>query len=358
MPKEVSSVLVEPRRMELREFPLPEIDDHSFLMRVNLVTICGGDPIEYEGRNPKAHYPMILGHEMVGTIEQIGDAAGVRYGVNVGDRVAVEPYILCGECEYCLNGNYQFCTNSRVYGVNMSCETMPHLWGAYGEYLFGARGARVHRIADGVPDQAAVLSSVLGNGVRWIRTKAQVKFGESVVVLGAGAQGLASVIAAKEAGASPIVVVGREANPLKWELARAFGATGLIDLDHVENPIARVLEILHGQLADVVIECTGAAAMMEVGLELARPLGRYVMIGTCGFTPNALKTDHIVFKELRIFGGLGQSWDTEAAVQLINAGRVPLEKMVTHTFALAEAHDALLYFMHHPESALRVAIKP
>jgi threonine dehydrogenase-like Zn-dependent dehydrogenase len=358
MRKEISSVLVEPRKMELREFPIPDIDDDSFLMRVNLVTICGGDPIEYEGRNPKAHFPMILGHEMVGTIEQIGDAAARRYGVDAGDRVAVEPYILCGECEYCLTGYYQFCTRSRVYGVNISCNTPPYLWGAYGQYLCGARGSRVHKIAREVPDEAAALSSVLGNGVRWIRTKASVKFGESVVVLGAGAQGLATVIAAYEAGAHPIIVVGREANPLKWLLAREFGATHLVDLDTVENPLHHVREILNGTLAEVVVECTGAAAMMELGLELARPLARYVMIGTCGFAPNALKTDHLVFKELQIFGGLGQSWDTEVAVKLINARRVPLEKMITHVFPLHEAHEALLYFMHHPEHALRVAIKP
>lgn len=358
MRKEISCVLVEPRKMELREFPIPDIDDESFLLRVDLVTICGGDPIEYEGRNPKAHYPMILGHEMVGTIEQIGDAAARTYAVDVGDRVAVEPYILCGECGYCLTGAYQFCTRSRVYGVNMSCNAPPYLWGAYGQYLYGARGSRVHKIARDAPDEAAVLSSVLGNGVRWIRTKAQVKFGESVVVLGAGAQGLASVIAAREAGADPILVVAREANPLKWTLAREFGATHLIDLDTVQDPLPRVREILNGRLADVVVECTGAAAMMELGLELARPLARYVMIGTCGFAPNALKTDHIVFKELQIFGGLGQSWDTEAAVKIINARRVPLEKMITHVFPLQEAQEALLYFMHHPERALRVAIKP
>src|SRR5581483_7752802 len=111
----------------------------------------------------------------------------------------------------------------------------PYLWGAYGQYLFGARGSRVHKIAKGVPDEAAVLASVLGNGVRWIRTKAQVKFGESVVVLGAGAQGLATVIAAKEAGAAHIIVIGREANPLKWKLAREFGATALMDLDQVDK---------------------------------------------------------------------------------------------------------------------------
>ena len=79
MSTEQSMVLVKPREMEMQTFDIPEIDDSSFLLRVNLVTICGGDPIEYEGRNIKAHYPMILGHELVGVIEKIGDGAA-RHG--------------------------------------------------------------------------------------------------------------------------------------------------------------------------------------------------------------------------------------------------------------------------------------
>ena len=154
MTTEHSMVLVKPREMEMREFAVPDIDDESFLLKVDLVSICGGDPIEYEGRNIKARYPMILGHEMTGTIERIGDGAAKQYGVDVGDRVNVEPYILCGKCEYCLNGHYQFCVNSRIYGVNMSCETPPHIWGAYGQYLYGAPGSKVHKIAPGVPDEA------------------------------------------------------------------------------------------------------------------------------------------------------------------------------------------------------------
>ena len=358
MTKERSMVLVEPRRMELREFDMPDIDASSFLLRVDLVTICGGDPIEYEGRNPKAHYPMILGHEMVGTIEQIGDAAVRHYGIDVGDRVNVEPYILCGQCEYCLSGYYQFCANSKIYGVNMSCDTPPHLWGAYGEYLYGAPGSRVHKIDPAVPDEAAALSSVLGNGVRWIRTKAQVKFGESVVILGAGAQGLATIIAAREAGAEPIIVVGREANQLKWTLATEFGAHHLIDLDVVGDPLAQVRDLTWGRLADVVVECTGAETMMQLGLELVRPVGRYVMIGTCGFDHRSLTTDLVVFKEIQIFGGLGQSWDTEAAVKIINSRKYPIEKMISHIFPLEQADQAIRCFMTQPDRALRVAIKP
>ena len=193
--------------------------------------------------------------------------------MTVGDRVNVEPYIICGQCEYCLTGYYQFCLNSKVYGVNLSCERPPHLWGAYGEYLYGAPGSKVHKIAPSVPDEAAALASVLGNGVRWIRTKARVAFGESVVILGAGAQGLATVIAAHEAGANPIIVIGREANPAKWALAAEFGAHHLVDLDREPDPLGRVRELTGGRLADVVVECTGAEPMMQLGLEVARPDG-------------------------------------------------------------------------------------
>ncbi len=358
MTKERSMVLLKPRQMAMREFAIPDIDDDSFLLRVNLVTICGGDPIEYEGRNIKAHYPMILGHEMVGAIERIGDAAARHYGVGVGDRVNVEPYILCGQCEYCLSGYYQFCLTSKIYGVNMSCETPPHLWGAYGEYLYGAPGSKVHKIAPGVSDEAAALSSVLGNGVRWIRTKAQVKFGESVVVLGVGAQGLATAIAAHEAGAAPIIIVGREANKLKWALATEFGAHHLVDLDETADPLARVRELTAGRLADVVVECTGAEAMMQLGLELIRPMGRYVMIGTCGYGHRSLTTDMVVFKEIQILGGLGQSWDTETAVKIINSRKYPVEKMITQVFPLEQADEAMCYFMTQPDKTVRVAIKP
>jgi threonine dehydrogenase-like Zn-dependent dehydrogenase len=356
--KEWSMVLTQPRTMELHEFDIPEIGPEEFLLKVNMVSICGGDPIEYEGRNVKTKFPLILGHEVVGTIAAIGEKAAQRYGVQQGDRVNVEPYIVCRKCDYCLHGYYQLCRNSQIYGVNMTCVTPPYIWGAYGQYMYGAPGSKVHKIADGVADEAAALASVLGNGVRWIRTLGKVKFGESVVVLGAGAQGLATVIAAKEANASPIIVVGREQMPLKWDLAKAYGADFQINLDEVQDPVDQVRSILKGDFADVVVECTGAASMMELGLDVVRPAGRYVMIGTCGYRQTPLTTDKIVFKELSVFGGLGQSWDTEPAVQIINSCKYPLEKMVTDVFPLEKAQEAMEYFMHSPDKALRVAIKP
>ncbi|MCL4516087.1 MAG: alcohol dehydrogenase catalytic domain-containing protein [Firmicutes bacterium] len=357
MAKQVSMVLEEPRKMLLREFPIPEIGPAEFLFKVEMVGICGGDPIEYEGRNRKTHYPLILGHEVVGSIADIGEEASKFYKVNKNDRVTVEPYIVCGKCYYCLNGLYQFCQNSRVYGVNISCSEPPYLWGAYGEYMYGSPGARVHRIDARVPAEAACMSSVLGNGVRWVRRLGQVRFGESVVIIGPGAQGLATIIAAKEAGAGPIIVVGRSKYQPKWDLAKEYGADYLVNTTATDS-IEAVREITGGEMADVVIETTGAGPMMELSLELARPAGRVVLIGTCGFARSQLTTDLIVFKELQVMGGLGQSWDTEAAVKIINSRKYAVEKMVTQVYPLEQADEAMRFYMNSGGTTVRVAIRP
>src|SRR5437588_12704392 len=115
-----SNVLRRPGVFEMTRFPIPSMGREDMLLQVEMVGVCGGDIIEYQGRNYKAHYPMILGHEIVGHIVEIGDVTREDYSVSVGDRVSVEPYILCRRCKYCLTGLYQFCTRSRVYGVNIS----------------------------------------------------------------------------------------------------------------------------------------------------------------------------------------------------------------------------------------------
>lgn len=351
-------VLYEPYKMEMREFNYPDISENDMVLKVDLVSICGGDPIEFENRNVKTHFPLILGHEVVGTVDSIGTLAQKIYGVQAGEKVTVEPYIICGTCEYCLNGYYQLCENSRAYGVNISSDTPPYIWGAYGEYMFVAPGSKVHKIENGVKDEAAVLSSVIGNGVRWVRNKGKVKFGETVIVIGVGAQGLATILAANEANAGKIIVVGKERLSLKWKLAKQFGATHFVDLEKEKNPISVIDQITGGHFGDVVVECTGAAHLVELGLDLTRPAGRYVIVSTCGFDKVPLTTDKIVFKELTVYGGLGQSWDTEPAVEIINSQKYPIEKMVTHTFPLEKAQEAIEFFMENKDTTLRVAIKP
>src|SRR5918992_5152154 len=202
-------VLEAPGRFHPGSYPIPVIGDEEFLLRVEMVTICGGDIIEFEGRNRKAHYPLILGHELVGRIERIGDGAAERHGVAAGARVSVEPYISCRRCAACGRGDYHFCEAGMVYGVTVPADRPPHLWGAYGEYLYGAPGAHMHAIDEAVPAAAACLTSVVGNAVRWVRTRGRARVDEPVLILGGGVQALATVIVAKETSLAPIIVAAR-----------------------------------------------------------------------------------------------------------------------------------------------------
>jgi threonine dehydrogenase-like Zn-dependent dehydrogenase len=350
-------VLEEPRRFVETSFPVPEIGDDEFLLRVEMVTICGGDPIEFEGRNRKAHYPLLPGHEMVGRIERIGPAAAARHGVEAGMRVSVEPYIGCGDCAYCERGDYHFCGEGMVYGVTIPCDRPPHLWGAYGEYLYGAPGAHVHPIHEDVPAAAACLTSVVGNAMRWIHRRGGANAGEPVLVLGGGVQALSTVVAAREAGLGQIIVVARARNPRKMELARRYGADFIID---AQSPKAlhEIRGALGGRPLELAVECTGAQEMIDLAVSALDFGARLVQAGTRGGAPASVDLDALVFKEIDFRGGLGQAGDTERAAEIVNSGRYPLEEMVTHTFPLAATEKAMRLFMDGADGVIHVAIDP
>ena len=341
-----------------KSFPLPVIGAHDLLLKVERVSICGSDPKMFLGNHSQVQLPVILGHEVVGFVAEVGDAAEKTYGVSVGDRIVVEPYIMCGACSYCLTGNYQLCANGkRAYGFTLSCDQEPYLWGAYSEYLYVSPGSKVHHIKPKIPANAACLASVIGNGIRWIRRKGKAQFGESVVILGPGAQGLASVIAAQEAGMENIIVVGLGRDEVGFGLAKEFGATHLVDVDK-SDALEAVKHITEGRMADLAVECTGNVQSIGTGIDFLRPQGRYVLASVTGKKLASIETDKIVNKELEIYGGYGQSWDVELAVKIINSRKYAIEKIITQEYPLAQAQEAMEFFISKPANCIRVALVP
>jgi threonine dehydrogenase-like Zn-dependent dehydrogenase len=352
---ETSAVVTRPGTIELQEFPLPAIGPEEMLLRVEMVSICGSDRKHYLGGAYDV-FPKILGHELVGYVATVGESAAGKYGVAVGDRLVVEPYIPCWSCRYCATGYYQLCPQRRIYGVNISCEAPPHLWGAYGEYMYVAPGSRVHKIATHVSPQAATLSSVIGNGVRWVATKGQLRVGEAVAIVGPGALGLASTIVAHHCGAGAIVVIGLRADEERLNFARECGATHTFFADE-KDLATRVKEVCRGELPSLAIEVSGSPDGICLALSLVRSAGKCVIAGTSGqATP--IQFDAIVRNEIQILGGLGQSWDVEAAVKIIESGRYPIERMVACTRPLAEAEQALRQFIDRPRDFIRIGLKP
>ena len=339
--KTLAIVQTGPRALEPRDLPIPEIDADTALLRIEACGICGSDYEQYEGvlRTPT---PLIPGHEPLGVIAKIGDRAAARWGVDVGDRVAVETMLSCRFCGPCLAGRYHLCESRRIYSYIPLAEE-PGLWGAYSEYMFLDANTLVHKIDPALAPEMAVLFNPLGAGFRWAVEIPQTGPGDTVVILGPGQRGLASVLATRQAGAEKIIVTGLEVDAAKLEVARQFGADHTIDVEN-ENAKQRIRELTDGRGADVVVDVSSYATKpVAESLDYVRPGGTVVLAGVKGFKPVPdFISDKIVMKEISVRGAIGvTSSGYERAIRLIESRTQPLELMHTHDFGLRDAELAI-----------------
>src|SRR6202034_4101488 len=249
-----------PRQIEIREFPRPVIGpDGGGLLRIEACGICGRDGETYEGHLSQQWLPMVPGHEPLGIIEEASDAACARWGVQPGDRVAVEILIPCRSCDLCLAGRYMQCKNrAGSHGGYNPPERGLGLWGGYSEYMHLHPNSIVHPMRADIPAEIAVMFNPLGAGVRWALQYGGVHLGSSVLVLGAGQRGLAAILASKYVGAGLIIATGLARASKKLELAREFGADHTINVDE-EDSVERVKELTGGDRVDVVLDLTPMA---------------------------------------------------------------------------------------------------
>jgi threonine dehydrogenase-like Zn-dependent dehydrogenase len=329
------------RKLEPRDLPIPEIDGDSALLRVEACGICGSDTEQYEGllRTP---IPVIPGHEPLGVIEAIGDRAARRWGVDVGDRVAVETMLSCRFCDACLAGRYHLCRTRRIYSYIPLSEP-PGLWGAYAETMYLDPCSVLHKVDRKLDPSLAVLFNPLGAGFRWGVEIPDTGPGDSVVILGPGQRGLACVIACREAGAELLIVTGLAADARKLALARELGADHCIDVEN-EDAKRRIRELTDGQGADIVIDVSSySTAPVADALDYVRPGGTIVLAGVKGFKAiPEFVSDKIVLKEIQIRGAIGvTSSGYRSAIRLIESGRLPLARLHTHDFSLREAELAI-----------------
>ena len=354
--KEKSWDVEAPEKMVVHEFDIPTVEKDGLLLRVTTTSICGSDPKYYFGLHHREYLPMIMGHEVVGIVEEIGPEAERTYHVTKGDRIVIEPYRNCGTCDYCKAGYYQLCRNGHIYGCKMSCAGGKHLYGGYGQYMYLEPGSHVYKIKDEIPDNAAVFGSVVGNGFRMMKTKGQVTPNDTVVIWGPGALGLCGLIAAKELHAKKIIMVGLRKDEIRMNLAKEFGADYVIYSDE-QNAVEEIRKITDGEMAEVVVECTGFAPIYNDVIETVRPTGTLVMIGLNGREENPMWTDKIIQREITVKGCLGQPYNCEDAMETINKGIYPLEKMATHTFPMSRADEAFLFSISKDPSLIRVVLK-
>ena len=336
-----AAALVEPRRIEIDQYALPEIGEDDAILRVEQAGLCGTDYKLFTGGFP-LQYPVILGHEILGRIERIGPGMAAREGLKEGDRVVVESGVPCGKCPVCDAGQYRLCFRGHNYGFSNSSKP-PYLWGAFAEYMYLAQGSFINKVAEHVNAEAAtVAASTLGNGIRWMRSVGNAEIGKSVLILGCGAQGLCSVIAAKESGAYPIMITGLTADAPRLALARELGADVCIDIQK-EDVTDAVRQATGGRMASVVLDVTGNAESIARSIELVETFGTVV----CGShvsnnVPAMINTNDIVNREIRFQGVFTHSAEnTRQAMRVAESGKYPLEKFISHRFSIDEAEKAV-----------------
>jgi threonine dehydrogenase-like Zn-dependent dehydrogenase len=365
-----AAVRTAPGTTELREFDVPRIDEESALLKIEVAGICGTDVKLYSSppTTPATQGPVIMGHENVGVIADAGPKFLARQGLELGDRVFVEHYVACFSCEWCRIGEYRHCeatdwrTNpdARRFGYT-SADFPGTLWGGFSEYMFLPWNAVLHKIPDSITAEEAGLVMPLSNGIEWALLTAGVGYNDTVLIQGPGQQGLAQLVAAKQAGAAQVIVSGTTRDKARFELAEELGADAIIDVLS-EDPREKVMDLTNGRGVDFVLDCTSRAGTAPVllGVDvLKRREGTLLIQGELAAFPD-FPVKLVTEKAITIKSARGHSFNAcELAVAQLASHRYPLEKLATHRYGIDQVDHAIRVLAGETdEDAIHVSMMP
>lgn len=313
-----------PGHWALEDFPRPRIEAaDDVLLRVDRVSICGTDiHILADPPGHPATPGSILGHEYVATVTDIGDGVS---NVRPGDRVVIDPNITCGLCEYCRKGLSNVCENMTSLGI------FRH--GGLAEFNLAPAKA-LHKIDPDVPPERACLAEPLAC-VWHAFEKTQILPGETVAILGAGPIGLLFLMLFKTAGAGKVYVI--EPTEFRRKTAERLGADGVIDPRN-ENAAGAVKSATRIGV-DVAVDAAGS--LLPETLELVRRGGRVILFGVNQHAERSLNQYAITRYEASILGSYIQRTAFPKVVRILEAGLLPVEKLITHRLRLNEVGMAL-----------------
>ena len=272
----------------------PKIPDRAALIRIEACGVCGTDLHILRGHWPKPlPWPLTLGHELAGIIEEKGSALEADFmgqSLAIGDKVMLPPLMPCGECYYCVHYPTQSnrCLNPTYYGRYIPFKKPPHLWGGWAEMVYVDLemfpATKIYRLPDDMSLKLGSLSEPLTSCVRAFNRAVSAggfRVGDSVVIQGSGPIGVLALVTAQEMGAGRVIVVGAPEEP-RLVLCRDFGAKATVSIDDYKTPQSRidaVRGIIGGFGADLVIECSGHPSSGPEGIEMLRDGGSYVEMG-------------------------------------------------------------------------------
>jgi L-iditol 2-dehydrogenase len=318
--------LVAPRRLEPREMPMPpDPAAGEVLVRLRAVGVCGSDMHWYkEGGigSSRTIYPQILGHEPAGEIVAVGK--GVE-DIRAGQRVAVEPAITCGHCEFCRSGHHNNCLTSIFMGS-------PQMPGLFRDYAVMPK-RNVIPIPDSLSFVAATILEPLAV-ILHILELTEIRLGDTVAVMGAGPVGLLTASVARVAGASRIFVTDKV--PHRLRMAREMGFDCAIDIGGFQQA---VMDQTRGRGVDIVLDAAAALETINMSIAIARLGGRVVLIGIPSEAELNIDIHTAMAKELSIQTVKRSNHNAHGALALMESGHIG-SRIVTHRMPLEKTPEA------------------
>ncbi|WP_436862098.1 NAD(P)-dependent alcohol dehydrogenase [Staphylococcus caeli] len=340
------SLLNKPFDMETKEVKVPEIGATDVLVKVMAFGVCGSDVHYYEhGRVGEfvVEKPLILGHECSGVVADVGSEVKK---FKVGDRVAIEPGVPCGECEYCKSGKYNLCPDVAFLAT-------PPVDGAFSQYISHPEGFLFH-IPDDLSYEEATLNEPFSVGVQACK-RANVQPGSTVVIMGMGPVGLMAVVAAKAFGATKIIVSDLE--KIRLDEALKLGATHAINIK--EQDVATCInEITEGNGVNYAFETAGNPIALQNALASLNNGGTLAIVGLPQQENIELNIPFIANHEINIVGIFRYANTYDMGIEMLSNTTADLNTMFTDAYNLEDAKAAMEQARTNKSGSLKVMVYP
>lgn len=329
-------------RIDIDEAPNPQdgrpLGPKEVLLRVKAIGVCGTDIHILDERFPQVRPPRVLGHEIAGVVERVGNE--VRR-VHPGSRVTCDSVVGCGECRFCLAGKRQFCPTGYELGFTRD--------GGCQEWLIVPE-ENVYTVSDSVSmDEAAILDMEVYAALK----KPGIRPGDVVLIEGPGPAGLVASQVARILGARRILLSGD--SEFRLQAGKSLGADRTIDI-RKEDVAEAVREETEGQGADLVMDCAGTAESFRQALDAVAAGGKVVLYGVYPDPLPQVSILPVILKDLVVYGSLSDRRYWDDVIELVEHGRLNLKRLITHTLPVEEAAKAYGIVRHQKDGVVKVVL--
>lgn len=336
----LQQVMTAPGVIEFREIPTPEPGPGEVLVKIMRIGVCGSDIHVYHGEHPFTSYPVTQGHEVAGLVEKLGE--GVT-GLSVGQKVTIQPQVVCGKCWPCRNGKYNLCEELKVMGFQTT---------GVASHFFAVDAKKVTPLPETMSLDEGAMIEPLAVAVHAVR-RAGDAAGRDICVLGAGPIGILVAQAAKGMGARRVMVT--DVSGVRLAKAKECGADFCVNTKEKDFGEALV-ECFGPDKADVIYDCAGNNITMGQAVKYARKGSTIILVAVfaeLGKVDLAVLNDHELDLNTSM---MYRTEDYEAAIRLADSGKVSLRPLISKHFPFREYLDAYRYIDANRETTMKVLI--